>query len=175
MNKKNDSRRKLLKSIAAGSGAVVAGKTLPDAWTKPVVDSVLLPAHASTSGGDYFGSFTWDLGYAEVTFELCFQCVGTNCSAKVLEGEYYYYEGSGSLGADMILNQLTDCDTARLVLEVETVSDVATGQLSFLGDGGEKFSTTPFSIPMAACGISAADDACEKTSKLGEAKSEYHR
>ncbi len=29
--KSNDSRRKLLKSIAAGSGAVVAGKSLPDA------------------------------------------------------------------------------------------------------------------------------------------------
>lgn len=43
------SRRKLLKTIAAGSGAVIAGKSLPDNWTKPVVDSVVLPAHAQTS------------------------------------------------------------------------------------------------------------------------------
>ena len=50
MNKKsNDSRRKLLKSIAAGSGAVVAGKSLPESWSKPIVDSVLLPAHAGTT------------------------------------------------------------------------------------------------------------------------------
>jgi len=42
-------RRKLLKSLAAGSGAVIAGKSLPESWTKPVVDSVLLPAHAQTS------------------------------------------------------------------------------------------------------------------------------
>jgi len=47
--KSNNSRRKLLKSIAAGSGAIVAGKSLPDAWCRPVVDSVLLPAHALTS------------------------------------------------------------------------------------------------------------------------------
>jgi len=47
--KSNDSRRKLLKSIAAGSGAVVAGKSLPESWSKPVVDSVMLPAHAETS------------------------------------------------------------------------------------------------------------------------------
>ena len=47
--KSNESRRKLLKSIAAGSGAIVAGKSLPDKWTAPVVDSVLLPAHAQTS------------------------------------------------------------------------------------------------------------------------------
>ena len=43
------SRRKLLKSIAAGSGAVIAGKSLPESWVKPVVDSVMLPAHAQTS------------------------------------------------------------------------------------------------------------------------------
>lgn len=45
----NSSRRKLLKSIAAGTGAVVAGKSLPEKWTRPVVDSVMLPAHAETS------------------------------------------------------------------------------------------------------------------------------
>ena len=47
--KSNDSRRKLLKSIAAGSGAVVAGKALPESWSKPVVDAVMLPAHAETT------------------------------------------------------------------------------------------------------------------------------
>jgi len=47
--KSNESRRKLLKSIAAGSGAIVAGKSLPESWSRPVVDSVMLPAHAQTS------------------------------------------------------------------------------------------------------------------------------
>ena len=47
--KSSESRRKLLKSIAAGSGTVIAGKSLPKSWSKPVVDSVLLPAHAQTS------------------------------------------------------------------------------------------------------------------------------
>lgn len=45
----SESRRKLLKSIATSSGAVVAGKSLPESWTRPVVDSVILPAHAQTS------------------------------------------------------------------------------------------------------------------------------
>jgi len=45
----DQSRRKLLKSIAAGSGAIVAGKSLPESWSRPVVDSVMLPAHAQTS------------------------------------------------------------------------------------------------------------------------------
>jgi hypothetical protein len=48
-NKSRESRRKLLKSIAAGSGAIVAGKSLPESWNRPVVDTVILPAHAQTS------------------------------------------------------------------------------------------------------------------------------
>jgi hypothetical protein len=47
--KSSESRRKLLKSIAAGSGAIVAGKSLPESWSRPVVDSVMLPAHAQIS------------------------------------------------------------------------------------------------------------------------------
>ncbi len=45
------SRRKLLKSILAGGGVAAAGRALPEQWTKPVVDSVLLPAHAQTTCG----------------------------------------------------------------------------------------------------------------------------
>jgi len=49
----NEKRRKLLKSIAAGSGAIVVGKNLPESWSKPVVNSVMLPAHAQTSDYSY--------------------------------------------------------------------------------------------------------------------------
>ena len=52
----NEKRRKLLKSIAAGSGAVIAGKSLPGSWSRPVVDAVTLPAHAQTSGGNFTGA-----------------------------------------------------------------------------------------------------------------------
>ena len=48
-NSFKQSRRKLLKSVAAGSGAVIAGKSLPETWTRPVVDAVLLPAHATST------------------------------------------------------------------------------------------------------------------------------
>lgn len=42
-----ESRRKLLRKLAAGG---VAGAALPAAWSKPVIDSVILPAHAQTTG-----------------------------------------------------------------------------------------------------------------------------
>lgn len=38
-----------MKGLAVGSGAVIAGKSLPDNWMRPAVDSVILPAHAQTS------------------------------------------------------------------------------------------------------------------------------
>ena len=49
MSENKSKRRAILKSIAAGSGAIVAGKSLPEAWKKPVIDSVVLPAHAVTT------------------------------------------------------------------------------------------------------------------------------
>ena len=42
----SNSRRKALKTI--GVGGVLAG-SIPSSWTKPVVKSVILPAHAQTS------------------------------------------------------------------------------------------------------------------------------
>ncbi len=42
-------RRRILKALATGTGAVATVKLAPEKWTKPVVDSVLLPAHAQTT------------------------------------------------------------------------------------------------------------------------------
>jgi hypothetical protein len=47
--KLSERRRKLLKTITVGSGAVVSTQVLPEHWVKPIVNSVLLPVHAQTS------------------------------------------------------------------------------------------------------------------------------
>lgn len=41
-----DNRRKLLKTFAVGSGAVLVEKSLPETWVKPVINSIVLPVHA---------------------------------------------------------------------------------------------------------------------------------
>ncbi len=48
----NDPRRDLLKKLAIGG---VAGAALPAQWSKPVIDSVMLPAHAQTTTGTVTG------------------------------------------------------------------------------------------------------------------------
>ena len=49
-DEKLEKRRKALKSILAGSGTVVTAAAMQDKWAKPVIESVVLPAHAQTSG-----------------------------------------------------------------------------------------------------------------------------
>ncbi len=49
-------RRELLTRLSA-TGVAVGSVALPASWSRPVVDSVILPAHAQTSFGDgFFGS-----------------------------------------------------------------------------------------------------------------------
>ena len=49
MGNTNSARRKLLKSLTLGGAATVTAKSLPGEWKKPVVNTVVLPAHAQTS------------------------------------------------------------------------------------------------------------------------------
>ena len=48
-NEQNPDRRRILK-IAIGAGAVTAlGIALPAKWTRPVIESVVMPEHAHAS------------------------------------------------------------------------------------------------------------------------------
>jgi len=58
----NRSRRNTLKKLLAGSGVIIASQSTPEKWTKPIVDSVMLPAHAQTSQILGTISANWILG-----------------------------------------------------------------------------------------------------------------
>jgi len=67
------SRRKLLKVLTAGGGAVTVTK-LPTKWTAPVVESVILPAHAQTTTDevdDSLPSVDDSLPFMRFTGNLC--------------------------------------------------------------------------------------------------------
>ncbi len=80
--KTTDSRRKLLKSLAVGSGAVVAGKSLPESWSKPVINSVVLPAHAETTDGSGSSGGDQTTAAPTTTAEQC-NIAGERCASFV--------------------------------------------------------------------------------------------
>lgn len=43
------SRRKALRRLLVGSGVVAGSKVIPEKWSAPVIDAVVLPAHAESS------------------------------------------------------------------------------------------------------------------------------
>lgn len=45
----SQTRRSALKKMLVGTGVAAGAAVLPDKWTKPVVDRILVPAHAQTS------------------------------------------------------------------------------------------------------------------------------
>ena len=48
-DKQQSARRKLIKTVALGGGVFAASHAIPQKWTKPVIRSVMLPAHAATT------------------------------------------------------------------------------------------------------------------------------
>jgi hypothetical protein len=49
---KGEDRRNVLKGgVVVGGAAVAAALTLPKKWTRPLVEAVVVPAHAQTSPG----------------------------------------------------------------------------------------------------------------------------
>ncbi len=59
-------RRNLLRALTLGGGAVAATR-LPATWSKPVVDSVTLPAHAQTSLVSVSGGLLFNVNSVDAT------------------------------------------------------------------------------------------------------------
>ena len=147
--KSSESRRKLLKSIAAGSGAIVAGKSLPESWTRPVVDSVMLPAHAQTSVCCEGVFCDLDFGLAPIDGSAQ---VSSDCTI-VMEGrsDGGDWSGSGTVAADGTFS----FNVVFALGPTEQVSGtVSEGCLRIIGD---MTGWTSFSAPVTA-GVTSIDD-----------------
>ena len=90
MNKGSEnqsSRRRLLKSVAVG-GVFSAAKGIPGSWTRPVIESVVLPAHAQTSGCAAITArcvFTDEVERAIGVFDESYHNVGKTCCDSPLQ------------------------------------------------------------------------------------------
>ncbi len=150
-----DSRRKLLKSIAAGSGAVVAGKALPEAWSKPIVNSIVLPVHAEMTTDDLPVETVCCEGVAcnfyftdtptNTTIELGSDCSISMSGTGIGLGEY---SGNGTVAADGSFSFMVTYATDKTLLVEGTVSADCSNISGTMDDRG------PFSGPITL-GITA--------------------
>lgn len=62
-----DSRRTLLKRLGTGAGVGMVAQWMPGKWTKPIVESVMLPAHAQTSAEPVGGTISCSISPSTVT------------------------------------------------------------------------------------------------------------
>ena len=123
--KTGDSRRRLLKSIAAGSGAVVAGKSMPNSWSKPVIDSVVLPAHAET---------TDDTGSNPTTTVAPTTTPATPCSGCfdyfIAGSSVRYIQGTYPAGTVEVYMEFPDCsgtpDAVVQAVEADSLAEAQT-------------------------------------------------
>jgi hypothetical protein len=60
---KNRTRRKVVKGLAAGAGALAAYHTFPVNWSTPIIEQIFLPAHAQTSGVSPGGAVSCNIEY----------------------------------------------------------------------------------------------------------------
>jgi len=91
-------RRDSLKALLAGSGAILAGR-IPDSWTRPVIASVMIPAHAQTTRSSCLGFYC--------SGDLRFLVTEPNNIEANLNGTCFFV---GTYDANGFFNGNLDCD-----------------------------------------------------------------
>ena len=149
-----EKRRKILKTLILGSGVAVTSKSLPNAWRKPIVETVLLPAHAGTTDitqcpmceGEYCAQFV-----DQIPQSLTIVLSGENVS---VQGDSVAgpSSGSGTCNNGMFSVTMVNGPEATLLPHVVsgTIADDCsqiTGELVFESPGG----TYPFTASPNFC------------------------
>jgi len=146
-------RRKLLKGLAAGGGAITTSKLLPESWGKPILDAITLPAHAQATGLRV-------LTASALANTTAVSCATSPDSANYDLGD----EDFGNILAELnpapnpgVLIDMTMSTPGDLTLyggplNQQVTTDPTTGQASFTstgfyaGDGGDAGSDRPDQI-----------------------------
>ena len=99
MSHKNRDRRSLIKSVAV-AGVVIEGVVQPGSWLKPVVETVVLPAHAATSAADEAANSSAEQTEILICGALIIPGFSENCGNDDSEQyAYYYVDASGECPA----------------------------------------------------------------------------
>lgn len=96
----NPERRRLLKTLAAGGGALAAASMVPERWSRGVIDVGTTSAHAQVSPtptlplgtGDFQVTLTWDTGDPEAP-----DCVGGGRGGGAVDIDLHIVEPDGTV------------------------------------------------------------------------------
>ena len=147
VTKLRDSRRKLLKSVVVGSGAVAAGKSLPESWIKPAMNSVLLPAHAMTTEiDDSTGNVTTEVTKATpviVCKPLFISRDSVSCHdiGNLRRFRYFYVDDTGKCPALVSVGYADQAPgSAEVLKSAVSVSDTMDAYFGTRGDSLQRVS-----------------------------------
>ncbi len=115
-------RRRALRTILAGGVLASGSEALPRTWTRPIVESVVLPVHAQTTGEDDEPE--------EDNGPIVTDCAApTGCYSIREAGLYFNWDGEGGLLVNDEVTQYDACEGeptgyvyARLVLAPDDAS-----------------------------------------------------
>ena len=129
-------RRNLLKSTVVLSG-IISAKSLPETWTKPVVNSVVLPSHATTTGpgvgtcgvqqvagGDTADQRLIEMGVKSGSFDFSYQTFSQQDRIIVRYGSDVLFD-TGCVGAANTVNLNYSGSSTKI--EVEVIPNCAGG------------------------------------------------
>lgn len=173
-------RRRLLAALVGVGGAYAAGKSLPERWTRPVVDTVLLPAHAQATGfrENYSGQvnpvassgpgpavlrglldFVVPPAHATAlpitTATLCVKVDGIACKAKLLLSNVNgcaIFSGNGTAGGSSFALNGSSSVYSDVMLEVPAVNSAGLSYNLAFEQYGTPFSDSG-SISAGNCAI----------------------
>lgn len=129
-NQKKDqleNKRKTLKALVGSASAVAGASALPEKWSKPIVSSIVLPAHAVSSGCVplEFGVNSPLISGGDVTVEMVASDPITSEAPVQVEINYFFEGGSESdtFETQSELAELLEGQTFE-VTSISEVSDV---------------------------------------------------
>lgn len=104
----NPTRRDFLKTASAITSLMVTAKALPETWTRPVINSVLLPAHAQLSTITSPASYSIQCGVLNLT--------NSGGGNYIVSFTYTPVDSSGALDNQLVNTVYTVTDQNNTVL-----------------------------------------------------------
>ena len=155
----NANRRKVVKTIVGGMATVTSFNVLPVKWGAPIIESIVLPAHAATSGicsaANMVGTWTFTLVQItgpspgdSITKTLTLKSDGStsgyftdNPDDGITTGTWS--SSDGDITIDLAIQFPEDgTDTAKMTGTIGTDCDTFSGNVLYIQDGGGRITGT---------------------------------